>query len=1093
MKCTACGLESADDKRFCGDCGAPLVLVCAGCGASSAPGKKFCGDCGAALRGETPVDDPSGATAEAERRQVTVMFCDLAGSTAMSTNLDPEDMRDVIRDYQDACAGVVERFGGYLAKYMGDGVLVYFGYPTAHEDDAERAINAGLGIVEAVGALGRDLAVRIGIATGTVVVGDIVGEGSAQEAAITGETPNLAARLQEIATPDTVVIAETTRTLAGGLFDLRDLGERDLKGFAGLIRPWSVVGQRSIESRFEATRAEGLSELIGRDEEIETLLRRWRRAREGDGQVVLISGEPGIGKSRLAGEFQEHIAEEPHFRLRHQCSPYHTGSALYPVIEQLERAAGLEARDEADEKLAKLEALIAASEAPVDEVAPLLASLLSIPTGERYAPLNVSPQRHKELTLHALVDQLRGLAARQPVLFVVEDAHWIDPTTMELMELTVELATEAAVLALITYRPEFEAPWIGRPRVTPMILSRLERRDCAAMVERLASRENLPDGLLDRITEQTDGVPLFVEELTKSVMETASSANGVPAAIDVPATLHDSLAARLDRLGPAKKVAQIGAVIGREFGYDLLATIAMLDADELDSALARLNQSGLISKRGSGTDATYAFKHALVQGTAYGSLLRNRRTELHQRVAESLESGFSDAGEAAPELLAHHYTEAGLVGPAADHWHMAGRRAMQRSANVEAEEHIRKGLAVLDDTPESPERRRREIALLNTLGVCLMPTRGFGNPEVADAFSRAAQVSEQEGDKRGLFVALRGKGQYQMISGDLATARDQSGTILDLARELDDRNLLIEAHHLGYSSLSFTGDFQAARDHAEALIALYDREQHHHLTYSYSGHDPGVCSRTFGALPLWQLGLPDQALDRCRDGKVLADSLGHPFTIIVAWWAMGLIRVLRREVDATREAGEALIRDCTEMGIRPFLPLGRIFLGGALAEKSRHADGIEELREGITGMRGVRTEYTLTVFYAWLAELCLKAGRLDEARRALDEGMAMAESNAERFCLPEFHRIEGKLLVARSRPDDAEEALIRALALADELGSRSFELRAAISLARLWRAQARPAQARDLLAPIHDRFAEGFDTADLKDAKALLEELGGSV
>ncbi len=1041
-------------------------------------------------RAEEPSAEESGTQpAEADRRQLTVLFCDLVGSTALSTQLDPEDMRDVIRAFQDACTGVVERYGGYLAKFMGDGVLVYFGYPEAHEDDAERAINAGLGIVAAVNELERELTVRVGIATGTVVVGDIVGEGSAQEAAITGETPNLAARLQGIAAPDTVVIAETTRTLAGGLFELSDLGDHDLKGFADPVPSWSVVGRRRIESRFEATRAAGLSELVGRDEEIETLMRRWRRARDGDGQVVLISGEPGIGKSRLASEFRDHIMDEPHFELRHQCSPYHTASALHPVIERLERAVGFEADDEIDTKLDKLESLIEPSGGSVVEAAPLLASLLLIPTGERYPPLNVSPQRRKELTLQALVDQLRGLAARRPVLFILEDAHWIDPTTLELMELTVELANQVAVLALITHRPEFEAPWIGQPRVTPMILGRLERRDCAVMVERLADREGLPDGLLDRITEQTDGVPLFVEELTKSVLETASSAETTPAAIDVPATLHDSLAARLDRLGPAKAVAQIGAVIGREFGHDLLSSIAMMDAQRLEAALARLNESGLITRRGSGSDATYTFKHALVQGTARGSLLRNRRAELHERVAECLKAASPESGETAPELLAYHFTEAGLDGPAVDHWHLAGQRAMQRSANVEAEEHIRKGLAILADTPQSPESRRREIALFNTLGVCMMPTRGFGNPEVSDAFSRAALVSEQEGDKRGLFVALRGKGQYQMISGDLATARDQTAIILDLARELDEPGLLIEAHHLGWSSLSFTGDFQAARNHAETAIALYNRDRDHQLTYIYSGHDPGVCSRSFGALSLWQLGFPDRALAGCRDGKALADDLGHPFTIIVAWWAMGLINVLRREIAATLEAGETLIRDCDEMGFRPFVPLGRIFRGGALAEQGGYTEGIEELRDGISGMRGVRTEYTLTVFCAWLAGLCLKAGRPDEAARALDEGLAMSEANAERFCLPEFHRLEGELLVARSRADEAEGALTRAVALAGEFGSRSFELRAATRLARLWRTQGKTTAARDLLAPVYGWFTEGFDTADLKEAKALRDEL----
>ncbi len=1039
---------------------------------------------------QTEADRP--ATAEAERRQLTVMFCDLVGSTALSARLDPEDMREMLRAYQDACAAVVMRYEGFVAKYMGDGILVYFGYPRAHEDDAERSINSGLGIVEAVKGLERGLSVRIGIATGIVVVGDIVGEGASQEAAITGETPNLAARLQDIAKPDTVVIAETTHGLIGGLFDLEDLGRHDLKGFTEGVQAWAVSGSHRAESRFDATRSEHLTALIGRDEEMEILQRRWDRAKAGEGQVVLISGEPGLGKSRLARELETRIGDEPHYRLRHQCSPYHTNSALYPIIDRLERAAGFEGGDAAETKLAKLEALIELSGKPSKDIAPLFASLLSIATGDRYPLLNVSPQRQKELTLQAIVDQLAGLSDRRPVLFVLEDAHWIDPTTMELMELTVERVPESSVLVLITHRPEFDAPWSGNPRVTPLALRRLEASDCVQLVDLVSGAGMLPESLREQITMQTDGVPLFVEELTKSVLETAVVSGNASAAMEVPATLQDSLTARLDRLGPAKEVAQIGAVIGREFSHDLLTSVSMLGAEALGDAIGRLTESGLIHLRRSGSQATYTFKHALVQGTAYGSLLRSRRAEIHARVAECLATDFPETVEGEPELLAHHCSEAGLAEQAVDYWEMAGQHAMKRSANIEAEGHIRKGLEILACMPEAPQRRRREIALLNTLGVCLMPTRGFGNPEVAEAFSKAALISETEGDLRGLFVALRGKGQYQMISGDLGTAEDQTGTILGLAEKLEEPGLLIEAHHLGWSSLTFTGNFAAAREHAETGIALYDRERDHHLTYVYSGHDPGVCCRSFGALALWQLGYPDKALALCREGETLARELSHPFTLTVALWALGMLQLLRREIGEIGTIGDFLIRHCDEMGFRPFVPLGHIYRGGAAAEQGDFHDGISELREGISGMRSTRTKYTLPLFLAWLGELHLKAGQIEEGLNAIEEGLAMANEDRDRFSLPEFHRIRGELLMAGSpeRKAEAADAFKHAIGIAKDQQAKSLELRAATRLARLWHAQGKMTEARDLLAPTRGWFTEGFDTADLEEAKALLDELG---
>ncbi len=1032
-----------------------------------------------------PSPEPAPA-AEAERRQITVLFCDMVGSTSLSQRLDPEDLRDLLRAFQDACSGVVEAHGGYLAKYMGDGVLVYFGYPKAREDDAERAVNAGLDLVAAVRDLGRKIDVRVGIATGRVVVGDLIGQASAQEAAISGETPNLAARLQEAAPENSVVIGDLTRSLAGDHFELDDLDTQMLKGFARPVRCWLVKSRRSLESRFDATHEGGLSPIVGRDEDIAMLLRRWENVRQGEGQTVMIAGEPGIGKSRLALELQERIVGEPHFRLRLQCSPYYTSSALYPVIERLERIGKFEADDTAAIKLAKLGSVIAPSGRPLDEVMPLFAGLLSIATGDRYPALNVSPQRRKELTLLALVDQARGLAARRPVLFIVEDAHWIDPTTLEFIELLTGLVSEAPVMLVVTHRPEFEPPWAGERRVTSLTLSRLEHRDCLELVAELAGQEELSGTLLSRISDQTDGVPLFIEEITKSVMETTQAGITDAEAIEVPASLHDSLAGRLDRLGPAKEVAQIGAVIGREFSYDQLLAVARVERERIDEALGQLSSAGLLVRQTSRAGTKYLFKHALIQGLARGMLLRDRRAELHGRVARHL----NEQGAAAmSEVLAYHLTEAGELEEAVDQWLAAGRAAMQRSDNLEAEEHFRKGLAQLSEMPSSAENLAREVALLNALGVCMMPTRGFGNPEVAQVFTRAAEISERAGDRRALYVALRGLGQYQLVSGDLETTRKQVDVIVDLALELDDPGLQIEAHHLGWSALTFTGQFETGRDHAEAARSVYEPARHHRLTYEFSGHDPGVCCRSFGSLALWQLGFPDLALERCREGKSLADQLKHPFTAIIAWWAMGLLHVLRREAAATMEIGEALIRDCNELGFRPFVPLGHILRGGARTAQGEPAEGLAELRESIDGMRNVRTEYTLTTFQAWLADLCVRAGRPEDALAAVSEGLSMCEANHEFYCLAEFERIRAEAYLAQSDNDRAEAAFERALSLAADHGARGFGLRAAVSQARHLRDRGNIAAAHDCLSPVYACFTEGFDTPDLKAAKALLQEL----
>ena len=755
-----------EERRFCTECGAPLPSRCPSCGCLNPLGSKFCGDCGAEFgpvstlaRPDQPA--PPQSTAYAERRQLTVMFCDLVGSTALASRLDPEDLRDVIGAYHHCVAETVRRFDGFVAKYMGDGVLVYFGYPAAHEDDPERAVRAGLAVVDAVGHLVVPevaLRIRIGIATGLVVVGDLIGVGAAQEQAVVGETPNLAARLQALAEPNAVVIAQATHRLTGGLFHYENLGAIEVKGFAEPVPAWRVFGESAVENRFEALHPSGgETPLVGREEEIKLLLRRWQRAKSGEGQVVLLSGEPGIGKSRITAALQNRLAGEPHTRLRYFCSPHHQDSALHPTIAQLERAAGLAREDTPEIKLTKLEALLAATQ-PSNEDMALLAELLSIPAAatDRYPAPNLTPQRKKEQTFEALLRRLAMLTRQRPVLMVFEDVHWVDPTSREQLDLVVGRVQRLSALLLITFRPEFSPPWTGQAHVTKLTLNRLDHGESAALAQRIAGNNAaLSAEEVDEIVERTDGVPLFVEELTKAVVEANERESGaklvlsrIPAAAHaVPATLHASLMARLDRLGPAaKELAQVGAAIGREFSYELLAAVAAPRPEmEVRNELSRLVGAGLLFQRGTPPEATYLFKHALVQDAAYCTLLRKQHRQLHQSIAQRLEQNDPNVVQGQPELLAHHYSEAGLHKSAIVYWTAAGERAVRRAANTEAIRHFRRALTLLDVEPDASDRAITELKILVQLGPAMMSTQGWTAPEVERVLRPSAPTRTRNG------------------------------------------------------------------------------------------------------------------------------------------------------------------------------------------------------------------------------------------------------------------------------------------------------------------------------------------------------------
>ena len=1033
----------------------------------------------------------------AERRQVTVMFSDLVGSTVLSARMDPEDLREVISAYQKCVAGTVRRFGGFVAKYMGDGVLVYFGYPQAHEHDAERAVWAGLELIGAVSALKSNapLQTRVGIATGLVVVGDLIGSGEAQERGIVGETPNLAARLQGIAEPNTVVIAEATRKLLGNLFELRDLGPKDLKGITGPARAWAALRASSVEGRFEALHGSGLTELVGREEELELLLRRWAKAKTGEGQVVLLSGEAGIGKSRLTAALLERLATEPHTRLRYFCSPQHTDSAFYPIIGQMERAAGLTHDDTPPAKLDKLDLLLAPTSTSKQEAA-LFAEMLSLPNDGRYPALDLPPPQRRQRTLEALTAQIEALTRSAPVLLIFEDAHWTDPTSLEAFGRAVDRIRTLRVLLIVTYRPEFEPPWIGRPHVTALTINRWAERDIDAMIDGVVGNKHLPASVRQDIIERSDGIPLFVEEITKAVLEAANEGTAervvavIPSpSVAVPASLHASLMARLDRLGPAKELAQIGAAIGREFSHALMAAVAGKPEAEVQPALDRLVAAGLLFRQGSPPHATYLFKHALVQDAAYGTLLRGPRQELHARIAAATETGMPERVEREPELLAYHYAEAGQPDTAAGYWLAAGRLAARRSANSEAVAHLRRGIAALRGLPETVERNRLELALQLALGPALLSSRGFGDAEASTGYQRAAELARRLGDDRdrfaatwGLWITIRAKS----ASDHMRLRLEYLGEMVEAAERTGDAELLLQAHHSSWSTRIWNGEFASASEHVRSGLALYDPERHRHHALMYGGHDPGVCGNGQGAVALWALGWPDRAVQSARESIALGETLDHLPSLLHSLWLASSVYFLRRQAADVLACSARLLALGGEHGLKLYEAIGGVFHGWALIEQLDAQAGLAELRAAVATY-ATTAHVNLDLYRAILAEAELRAGNFEEGTAVLIQG----ERSTDEWWRAGYLRLRGDLLLRGPNDDrDAAERLYRqAISVAAGQQAKSLELRAATSLAMLLGEQGRRSEGYAVLAPVYGWFTEGFGTLDLKEAKALLGEL----
>ena len=1047
-----------------------------------------------------PLTLPPAPSSSAERRQLTVMFCDLVDSTALAARLDPEDLREIIAAYRDGVAAIVRKYGGTISRYIGDGVLILFGHPSAHEDDAERAVRAALEIAAAGHAPGRppglELRVRLGLASGLVIIVELIGSEAAEAQAVLGETPNLAARLQSLAEPNGVMIAEDTRRLIGGLFDYQDLGAVTLKGFAVPVRAWRVLREGTTESRFEALHAAVLTPLVGREEELELLGRCWDRARTGTGQVVLLAGEAGIGKSRLVAALQEHIEGEPHTRLRYFCSPHHQDSALYPFIAQLQRTAGFEREDTPGIRLDKLQATLSPASPPDEDVA-ILAELLSISTADYSLPIALTPQRRKEKTFDALVRQLEALARRHPVLLVCEDAQWIDPSSRELLDRTVELVASLPVLLLITYRPEFQSVWNEKSQVSAMVLNRLDQSAGAALIRSVAGNRTLPSEVVNEIAERTDGVPLFVEELTKAVLEAGGaevvrvvSAAPLPG-LAVPPTLHASLMARLDRIGPVgKEVAQVGAAIGREFSYDLLAATAHRSDRELRAALDRLIGAGLVFRRGEPPDANFLFKHALVQDAAYGTLLRGQRRELHARIAHVLEERLITTAAAQPEILAHHFGNAGLIEKAVSYWQEAGERSKARSAMAEAIRQMRKALDLLSQLPDTPKRQRTELELQLALGGALIAATGHATDETGHAYARARRLCELLNDAPHLLKALWGEFVHYHVRAEVNRSHRAAEELLDLAGQQNDTAALVAGHRAVGDSWLHRGELDSARAHLERGLTLYDPAQQRSLTVLFA-ENARVAMLSFLSLTLGLLGFAEQARLRSTEALAEARELSHPISLAFALSVACRLHFVLAEPRTVLRRAEELIALTTEQRFAFFLAMGTTYRGWTLVEAGDAQAGMDWLRRGIDGFRASGAAWILPFYLAQLATAHAKMGQPEVGLGQLSEALALTEKSGVRWFEAELYRRRGELL-RTAHPGataEVEADFHRAITIARQQDAKLWELRAAASLARLWRDQERPDAARVLLAPVYGWFTEGFETLDLQEAKALLDEL----
>ena len=1103
MRCLSCDPDNRADRRFCTDCGAVLSVACSSCGTPTESREKFCGGCGErlptaapALDAPRPIHESGAALSAEERRQLTVLFCDLVGSTEIAARLDPEDWHRISKEYQQAAAAAVGRFGGHVDKFLGDGLVCFFGVPEAHEDDAERAVRAGLAIVDAVRGLNAKAAdpatrlqVRVGMHTGVAVVA----HGGGESKDVFGDTPNVAARVQSAADPDTVVITAGTHRLVTGLFVVEERGAQRLKGVPEPVVLYRVVQPSGVRGRLDLA-AGRHTPFVGRQSELGVLADAWERVVEGMGQKVLVQGEAGIGKSRLCYQLREQLAAQPHTWLECRCSPYSAGTPFRPVIELVEQGLAFQPTDTPADKLAKLGVGLGLDGFTGDETVALLAEWLELPARAGYSPLSISPDLKRRKTLETLAAWSLKLAELQPVLVLVEDLHWCDPSSLELLGRLGAQSATARVLLVGTARPEFASPWPARSNLQTLTLGRLTTRQTREMITALSAARALPEAVVEQLVARADGVPLFAEELTQAVVEAGSDA----AVGEIPVTLQDSLLARLDRLSSAKEVAQRAAVLGREFSYELLAAIVGMDAGALQQGLARLVEAELVFVRGEPPDATYTFKHALVQEAAYESLLKRTRQQLHGRVAQVLEAQFPERARAEPERVAAHYEAAGLLDRAVLRYRQAGLAARARSAHHEVTRYLRKAITLLESLPEARRSENDEIELQLALGSALIAIRGYGHEESRVAFARASTLCERHGTPSERAEALVGLAICLLNSGALGEGLATARTVLAIGQQLNDERLLLMAHEQTATILLYRGKFAQSLSHAEAGIALYDPARPQDFA-NVGADNLGVLSRESAATSLWCLGYPDRAVRQAQAAFELARRCDERFSLTAARWIEGWIHALRREPALQRTCADEVVALSEANGFPLWLGVGKMLRGSATAAAGNPEAGLADFTQGLEQAMATGSHIGASLMLGAQAEIYIALARYGDAISVIDMAFAMIAGTGEALNDSNLLRMRGECSLMQSRiqhdgssqkaESDAEDSFHRALDIARAQNAKSLELRAVTSLARLWRDQGNVVGARDLLGPVYGWFTEGFDTRDLKDAKALLEEL----
>jgi class 3 adenylate cyclase len=1099
MHCSMCGAENPEGKKFCGDCGAALENHCPQCGAENPTGKRFCGDCGAALEANvtrTQSSSPALPTAEGrsptpssgdaaspdgERRHLTVLFSDLVGSTEIAAHLDAEDWRDVAAQYQRTATAAVTRFGGHVAKYLGDGLMVYFGWPEAHEDDAERAVRAGLALVDEVDALNGRLAaehnvklsVRVGIESGSVVMG----RGGGQDADVFGDAPNVASRVQSAAEPDSVLMTAAVLDLVSGLFVVQDFGAHQLKGIERPVQLYRAIQSTAVRRRTRSAAARSLTPFVGREDDMRLLLSRWEQAREGQGQLALVIGEPGIGKSRFMEEFRARVREDLHLWVECAGDQLFQSTPFHAVTQILDQGLGWRGDESPQERVAQLELRLERAGLKVSEAVPLIAEMLNLPIPDRYPKPIFAPEQKRKRLLANLAGWVLNVSRIQPMIVAIEDLHWVDPSTIELTQTLVEQAATVPLMLLYTARPEFRAPWPMRAHHLQITLNRLSERHTREMITGVVARQGLAQDLIDAVVKRTDGVPLFAEELTHLILE----GEGRPQVRQIPATLQDSLAARLDRLGPAKEVAQVAAVIGREFSYGLLEAVAAIGETELQSALERLADAELIYARGIAPEATYQFKHALIQDAAYEALLKSRRRELHRCVAQMITERFASVAEAQPEVVARHWTDAGETEPALAAWTRAADASFGHRAFKEAEDAYRRALEILERLKESPERDQRELALLGSLAQVLQFIKGWNDPDSIAVADKARALAEKRNNLPQLVLQVFHRWSGVVSSGDLTAAIALANQLLTLAKREGSPAKLGLAYVTQVNARYFSGDLLGAEENFARGSPFFDAAQ----------REPGLSVVVYGFAShnAWMLGLPDTARGRMEKQVASAFEVDSPFQIAFAQFVAAMLKLQLQEHEEAKRLADDSIGLSAENGFPMIGDLSRLVLGRACASLGGAAEGVSLIRKAIDALPPTDRN-GMTAFLSWLAEAEALDGAVTDALVTIEQ--ALEANPMERAWACDALQIRGKLRNQVGQTREAEADFRAVIAQAREIGARALELRAATSLSRLLSDTNRRDDARTVLTDIYNWFTEGFDTADLKDAEALLEELSSS-